>query len=44
MMQKSWTPPQNYRNRPVVILGAGVLGRRIGQFSLLLGLWLEDDS
>ncbi|KNG84368.1 3-hydroxyacyl-CoA dehydrogenase, NAD binding domain [Aspergillus nomiae NRRL 13137] len=29
-MQLTWQQPQNYRNRPVVILGAGVLGRRIG--------------
>ncbi|KAE8161240.1 hypothetical protein BDV40DRAFT_301560 [Aspergillus tamarii] len=29
-MQLIWQPPQNYRNRPVVVLGAGVLGRRIG--------------
>ncbi|CAI7669777.1 unnamed protein product [Penicillium pancosmium] len=29
-MLQSWNPPRNYRNRPVVILGAGVLGRRIG--------------
>ncbi|KAL1963354.1 hypothetical protein VTN77DRAFT_8475 [Rasamsonia byssochlamydoides] len=26
----SWLPPQNYQNRPVAVLGAGVLGRRIG--------------
>ncbi|KAJ8109729.1 hypothetical protein OPT61_g7244 [Boeremia exigua] len=25
----SWEPPKDYRKRPVVILGAGVLGRRI---------------
>ncbi|KAF9766390.1 hypothetical protein IL306_001219 [Fusarium sp. DS 682] len=25
----SWTPPINFINRPVVVLGAGVLGRRI---------------
>lgn len=29
-MQLTWQPPQNYRSRPVVVLGAGVLGRRIG--------------
>ncbi|KAE8385276.1 hypothetical protein BDV23DRAFT_190920 [Aspergillus alliaceus] len=29
-MQLTWQQPQNYRNRPVVVLGAGVLGRRIG--------------
>ena len=26
----SWQPPTDYANRPVAILGAGVLGRRIG--------------
>ncbi|KAI9933196.1 hypothetical protein ASPWEDRAFT_743804 [Aspergillus wentii DTO 134E9] len=25
----SWNPPQNYSTRPVAVLGAGVLGRRI---------------
>ncbi|KAF7586465.1 hypothetical protein BBP40_008825 [Aspergillus hancockii] len=29
-MQLTWQPPQDYRNRPVAVLGAGVLGRRIG--------------
>ncbi|KAI3233860.1 hypothetical protein DTO012A7_4847 [Penicillium roqueforti] len=29
-MASHWVPPSNYRNRPVTILGAGVLGRRIG--------------
>ncbi|KAE8378347.1 hypothetical protein BDV26DRAFT_292303 [Aspergillus bertholletiae] len=29
-MKCTWQPPQNYRSRPVVVLGAGVLGRRIG--------------
>ncbi|KAH0127775.1 hypothetical protein KCU67_g17280, partial [Aureobasidium melanogenum] len=24
-----WNPPQDYTNRPVAILGGGVLGRRI---------------
>ncbi|KAL5362931.1 hypothetical protein BJX96DRAFT_177619 [Aspergillus floccosus] len=28
-MIPDWQPPQNYRERPVAILGAGVLGRRI---------------
>nr|POE94219.1 3-hydroxyacyl-coa dehydrogenase-like protein lam1 [Quercus suber] len=26
----AWQPPRDYENRPVTILGAGVLGRRIG--------------
>ncbi|KAJ5120554.1 uncharacterized protein N7515_009942 [Penicillium bovifimosum] len=30
MMSPNWEPPRDYRNRPVAILGAGVLGRRIG--------------
>ncbi|OOQ89885.1 putative 3-hydroxyacyl-CoA dehydrogenase, NAD binding domain [Penicillium brasilianum] len=29
-MSSSWTPPNDYESRPVAILGAGVLGRRIG--------------
>lgn len=29
-MHLVWNPPQDYRNRPVAVLGAGVLGRRIG--------------
>ncbi|KAJ5402082.1 uncharacterized protein N7487_007978 [Penicillium crustosum] len=29
-MSSHWQPPQNYRSRPVAILGAGVLGRRVG--------------
>ncbi|OJJ94716.1 hypothetical protein ASPACDRAFT_1860733 [Aspergillus aculeatus ATCC 16872] len=29
-MHSSWSPPHDYRNRPVAVLGAGVLGRRIG--------------
>ncbi|KAI0399873.1 hypothetical protein F4802DRAFT_620684 [Xylaria palmicola] len=28
-MSSSWEPAQNYRSRPVAILGGGVLGRRI---------------
>ncbi|GFF80593.1 3-hydroxybutyryl-CoA dehydrogenase [Aspergillus udagawae] len=28
-MHPTWQPPKNYRQRPVAILGAGVLGRRI---------------
>ncbi|KAL7918696.1 hypothetical protein ACQKWADRAFT_330487 [Trichoderma austrokoningii] len=28
-MAITWQPPLNYRNRPVAVLGAGVLGRRI---------------
>ncbi|GFP55788.1 hypothetical protein ACSS6W_008806 [Trichoderma asperelloides] len=28
-MAIAWQPPSNYRNRPVAVLGAGVLGRRI---------------
>lgn len=31
-MSSHWEPPRNYRNRPVAILGAGVLGRRVGQY------------
>lgn len=31
-MHASWQPPQNYRSRPVTVIGAGVLGRRIGMF------------
>lgn len=27
----SWQPPDDYRNRPVTVLGGGVLGRRIGE-------------
>ncbi|KAH0497708.1 hypothetical protein TgHK011_004994 [Trichoderma gracile] len=26
----TWQPPLNYRSRPVAVIGAGVLGRRIG--------------
>ncbi|CAG8009049.1 unnamed protein product [Penicillium salamii] len=29
-MKPTWQPPRDYRNRPVAILGAGVLGRRVG--------------
>ncbi|CAG8060213.1 unnamed protein product [Penicillium olsonii] len=29
-MRPTWQPPQDYRSRPVAILGAGVLGRRVG--------------
>jgi len=29
-MTVSWQAPTDYANRPVAILGAGVLGRRIG--------------
>ncbi|KAL7808784.1 hypothetical protein V8C44DRAFT_366582 [Trichoderma aethiopicum] len=29
-MITAWQPPLNYRTRPVAVLGAGVLGRRIG--------------
>ncbi|KAI1358837.1 hypothetical protein F5Y08DRAFT_320911 [Xylaria arbuscula] len=28
-MSSKWQPPVNYRNRPIAILGGGVLGRRI---------------
>lgn len=36
----SWQPPTNYANRPVAILGAGVLGRRIGTgLPFLLGFF-----
>ncbi|KAF7155536.1 hypothetical protein CNMCM6106_004682 [Aspergillus hiratsukae] len=28
-MHPTWQPPKNYRQRPVAILGAGVLGRRL---------------
>lgn len=31
----SWEHPKNYATRPVAILGAGVLGRRIGLFHSL---------
>ncbi|KAJ5220567.1 hypothetical protein N7468_009771 [Penicillium chermesinum] len=31
-MTSAWQPPKNYRTRPVALLGAGVLGRRIGMF------------
>ncbi|RAL05301.1 cytochrome P450 [Aspergillus ibericus CBS 121593] len=29
-MRPTWSPPHDYQNRPVAVLGAGVLGRRIG--------------
>ncbi|KAJ5342705.1 hypothetical protein N7541_011829 [Penicillium brevicompactum] len=29
-MKQTWQPPREYRSRPVTILGAGVLGRRLG--------------
>lgn len=29
-MTMTWTQPQDYRTRPVTVLGGGVLGRRIG--------------
>lgn len=29
----SWQQPIDYQKRPVAILGAGVLGRRIGMFT-----------
>ncbi|PYH99432.1 cytochrome P450 [Aspergillus ellipticus CBS 707.79] len=29
-MRATWSPPLDYRKRPVAVLGAGVLGRRIG--------------
>ncbi|KAJ5932151.1 hypothetical protein N7516_006640 [Penicillium verrucosum] len=29
-MSSHWEPPRNYRSRSVAILGAGVLGRRVG--------------
>ncbi|KAL3484042.1 hypothetical protein BJX62DRAFT_244326 [Aspergillus germanicus] len=29
-IHSTWSPPYNYRTRPVAVLGAGVLGRRIG--------------
>ncbi|KAI9037571.1 putative 3-hydroxyacyl-CoA dehydrogenase [Aspergillus affinis] len=28
-MSPNWQPPKDYRERPVVVLGAGVLGRRV---------------
>ncbi|KAL4923006.1 NAD(P)-binding protein [Aspergillus undulatus] len=28
-MSSAWKPPKDYRNRPIAILGAGVLGRRL---------------
>lgn len=30
-MTHTWQPPTDYGKRPVTILGAGVLGRRIGK-------------
>lgn len=30
-MGSAWQPPLNYLTRPVTVLGAGVLGRRIGK-------------
>ena len=30
-MACSWSPPVSYETRPVVVLGRGVLGRRIGE-------------
>ncbi|KAI7978650.1 hypothetical protein EIK77_001975 [Talaromyces pinophilus] len=32
-MPHCWQPPKDYRERPVAILGAGVLGRRIGKLN-----------
>lgn len=32
-MTRTWQPPTDYGKRPVTILGAGVLGRRIGKQS-----------
>ncbi|KAJ5305719.1 hypothetical protein N7508_004734 [Penicillium antarcticum] len=29
-MKPAWQPPRDYQNRPVAVLGAGVLGRRVG--------------
>jgi hypothetical protein len=29
-MMQSWTPPKTLSGRPVAVIGAGVLGRRIG--------------
>ncbi|PWY88641.1 cytochrome P450 [Aspergillus sclerotioniger CBS 115572] len=29
-MRPTWSPPHEYQSRPVTVLGAGVLGRRIG--------------
>lgn len=29
-MASSYQPPKDYQTRPVVVLGGGVLGRRIG--------------
>lgn len=29
MMSSQWSPPTNYENRPICVLGGGVLGRRI---------------
>lgn len=31
-MKPTWQPPKDYVNRPVTILGAGVLGRRVGTY------------
>ncbi|KAK8210399.1 hypothetical protein M8818_003569 [Zalaria obscura] len=30
-MSATWSPPKGYENRPVAVLGGGVLGRRIGK-------------
>lgn len=30
-MTPTWQPPKDYRERPVAVLGGGVLGRRIGR-------------
>lgn len=35
-MHPTWSPPNDYQNRPVAVLGAGVLGRRIGESSQYL--------
>lgn len=41
-MASHWVPPSNYRNRPVTILGAGVLGRRIGLYPIPRVIqWIE---
>lgn len=34
-MVTAWQPPLNYRTRPVAVLGAGVLGRRIGMYPMI---------
>jgi hypothetical protein len=43
-MRPNWQPSRDYRSRPVAILGAGVLGRRVGTYSMLLCCQLNADT